>query len=140
MVKNKAFTLAEVMITLVIFSIATAGLLLPFASSAAVQQQGCDETIAAKLACDLVEEIISRDFALIVPTYGSYSEAKGNMKSASGLTMTDSIYANFSRKAVCEYIYMPQQGGYGTPNFIRVTVRVYLNGLELAEVVRIKSK
>ena len=70
-VKNEGFTLAEAMISLVILSIVTAGLIIPFASSAAVQQQGCNQTIAAKLASDLVEQIINTNFSQIVSTYGS---------------------------------------------------------------------
>jgi len=138
--KNEAFTLAEALIALVILTIASAGLILPFASSAAVQQQGCNETIAAKLAADLVEQIINTSFNQIVPTYGSYAESKGQVKNASGVVFSDPIYANFSRGAVCEYVYMPQQQSIGTPNFIRITVRVYQDGLKLVEVVRLKSK
>jgi len=139
-IKNNAFTLVEALIALVIFSIATAGLLLPFASSAAVQQQGCNQTLAAKLAADLMEQIIATDFSLIVSTYGGYTESKGHIKSAAGADLTDSIYAPFSRTASCVYVYMPQQTNYGTPNFIKITVSVYQDSLELVEVVRLKSK
>lgn len=139
-INNKAFTLVEALIALVILTIAVAGLILPFASSAAVQQQGSSQTIAAKLACDLVEQIIAADFNQVVGTYNGYTEQKGQVKNAAGVVFTDSMYADFSRQAVCEYIYMPQQQSFGTPNFIRITVRVYQNGLKLAEVARLKSK
>jgi prepilin-type N-terminal cleavage/methylation domain-containing protein len=136
----RGFTLIEALIALVILGIAAAGLILPFASSAAVQEQGCSRTIAAKLACDLTEQIIAADFNQIVPTYGSYNEPKGQVKNAAGVVFTDSMYADFSRQAVCEYIYMPQQQSFGAYNFIRITVKVYQNDLKLAEVVRLKSK
>ncbi|MDD5135632.1 MAG: type II secretion system protein [Phycisphaerae bacterium] len=61
-IKNSGFTLVEALMALVILSIAAAGLLLPFASSAEVQRQGCNETLAAKLASDLTEQIIATDF------------------------------------------------------------------------------
>jgi prepilin-type N-terminal cleavage/methylation domain-containing protein len=138
--KNTGFTLIEALMALVILSIAAAGLLVPFASSAEVQRQGCNETLAAKLASDLAEQIIATDFSQIVPTYGSYTEAQGQVKNAAGIVFTDTMYANFSRTASCVYVYMPQQGSYGTPNFIKITVSVYYNGLKLAEVVRLKSK
>jgi prepilin-type N-terminal cleavage/methylation domain-containing protein len=138
--KNNGFTLIEALMALVILSIAAAGLLLPFASSAEVQRQGCEETLAAKLACDLTEQIIATDYSQIVPTYGSYAEVKGQVKNAAGVVFTDTMYANFSRKASCVYVYMPQQLSYGTPNFIKITVSVYYNGSKLAEVVRLKAK
>jgi len=134
------FTLIEAMIALVIFSIATAGLILPFASSAAVQQQGCSQTLAVKLACDLVEEIINADFDQIISTYNGYSEQKGQVKNAAGAVFSDSMYIDFSREVVCEYVYMPPQADAGAPNYIRITVSVYQNGLKLAEVSRLKSK
>jgi prepilin-type N-terminal cleavage/methylation domain-containing protein len=138
--KSKAFTLIEAMIALVIFSIVVTGLILPFASSMTVQQQGCSQTLAVKLACDLVEEIINTDFDQIISTYNGYSEEKGQIKNASGAVFSDSMYADFSREAICEYVYMPPQTDAGAPNYIRITVRVYQNGLKLAEVVRLKSR
>jgi prepilin-type N-terminal cleavage/methylation domain-containing protein len=132
----RGFTLVEALLALVILGIAAYGLILPFASSAAVQEQGCSQTLAAKLACDRVEQIISddNDFSQIVATYGGYTDY-----------FTDPMYADFSRQAVCEYVeYVPQQGNFETrqqqTNFIRITVRVYQNDLKLAEVVRLKSK
>jgi hypothetical protein len=139
--KHNGFTLAEAMLALVIFTIAVEGLLLPFGSSAAVQQQGYNQTLAAKLAADLMEKIIATDYSLIVSTYGSYTESKGHIKSAAGADLADSIYAPFSRTASCVYVYMPQQSSsYGSPNFIRITVSVYQDSTKLAEVVRLKSK
>jgi prepilin-type N-terminal cleavage/methylation domain-containing protein len=138
--KNKAFTLIEAMIALVILLIAATGLILPFASSMTVQQQGCSQTLAVKLASDLIEQIINTDFSQIVTTYNGYNEPKGQIKNASGAVFSDPMYADFSREAICEYVYMPQQTDAGTPNYIRITVRVYQNGLKLAEVVRLKSR
>jgi prepilin-type N-terminal cleavage/methylation domain-containing protein len=136
----KGFTLIEALLALVILSIAAAGLILPFASSAAVQQQGLSQTLAAKLASDLVEQIINTEFSQIVSTYNGYNEPKGQIKNAAGAVFSDPMYADLSREAICEYIYMPQQVDAGTQNFIRITVRVEQNGVKLAEVVRLKSK
>jgi CHASE1-domain containing sensor protein len=125
---------------MVILTIAAAGLLLPFASSATVQQQGCSQTLATKLASDLIEKIINTDFNLIVSTYNGYTEAKGQIKNAAGVVFSDPMYADLSRQAACAYVYVPQQQSFGTPNFIKITVQVYQNGLQLAEIVRLKSK
>ncbi len=140
-VKNRAFTLIEALIALVILMIAAAGLILPFASSAAVGEQGCSQTIAAKLACDRIEQIIADSNDWI----GNYTEEKGHIKNAAGADFTDPMYADFSREAICEYVeYVPQQGNFETrqqqTNFIKITVSVYQNGLKLAEVTRLKSK
>jgi Tfp pilus assembly protein PilV len=136
-VKNEGFTLVEALLALVILMIAAYGLILPFASSAVTSQQGCSQTIAAKLACDLVEQIIAD------PNYwttGSYTEQKGQVKDVNGVVFADPMYADFSREAVCENVYMPQQTAFGTANFIRITVRVYQNGIKLVEITRLKSK
>jgi Tfp pilus assembly protein PilV len=137
-IKNNGFTLVEAMIALVILMIAATGLILPFASSTAVGQQGCSQTIAAKLASDRIEQIIAD------PNYwaaGGYNEPKGQVKDANNVVFTDPMYADFSRGTTCEYFYAAQQdSSFGTPNFIRITVKVYQNDLELAEVVRLKSR
>ena len=138
----RGFTLFEALLALVVLMIAAAGLILPFASSAAVQEQGCSQTIATKLACDLVEQIIAdpNGFNLIKHDYDGYTEQKGHIKNAAGADFTDPMYADFSREAVCEYCRPLPQQDFGAYNFIRITVRVYQNGLELAEVTRLKSK
>jgi len=138
----RGFTLVEALIALVILGIAAYGLILPFASSAAVQEQGCSQTLAAKLACDLVEQIIAdpNGFNLIKHDYDGYTEQKGHIKNAAGADFTDPMYADFSREAVCEYYRPPPQQDFGAYNFIRITVKVYQNDLKLAEVVRLKSK
>ena len=138
--KNGAFTLIEALMAMVILSIAISGLLLPFASSTTVQQQGCSQMLATKLACDLIEQIINTDFNQIVSTYNGYTEAKGQIKNAAGAVFSDPMYADLSRQATCEYVYMLQQQSSGTQNFIKITVKVYQNGVKLAEIVRLKSK
>ena len=141
-VKNEGFTLVEALLALVILMIAAAGLILPFASSTVTSQRGCSQTIAAKLASDRIEQIISddNDFSQIVASY-NYTEQKEHIKNAAGADFTDPMYADFSRGAVCEEVFMPQQdSSFGTAKFIRITVKVYQNGLELAEVTRLKSK
>lgn len=134
------FTLIEALIALAILTMVAAGLIIPFASSTAVSQQGCNQTLAAKLAADLIEQIINTDFSQIVSRYNGYNEQKGQVKDAAGVVFSDPMYADFSRQAVCEYVFMPPQQSFGTPNFIKITVSVYQNGLKLAEVTRLKSK
>ena len=137
---QKGFTLAEALMAMVVLSIATAGLILPFSSAAAVQSEGTTRTLAAKLAGDLIERIISADFDQIVAAYDGYSESAGQVKDFGGSIISDSTYTKFSRTAACEYVYLSGQAAIVSPNFIKVTVLVYYDGREVAELVRLKSK
>jgi prepilin-type N-terminal cleavage/methylation domain-containing protein len=136
---RKGFTLAEAMIATVVLGIAAAGVLLPFTSGAAVRAEGTRRTLAAKLAGDLMEEIVNTPFEQIMASYDGYAEAQGQVKDASGTVFTDLNYANFSRDVVCEYVYMPQESGDEDPVFIRIIVRVYYQGGEIATISRLVS-
>ncbi len=122
------------MMALVLLSIAVAGLLLPFASSAAVQDEGVKRTLAVKLASDLMEDIVNTDFNTIIANYGSFTENGGTGN------LANNMYTGYSRAAVCEYIYTAEQDGLDTPNFIRIKTLAYYNGAKMAEIVRLKSK
>ncbi|MGA2915088.1 MAG: prepilin-type N-terminal cleavage/methylation domain-containing protein [Sedimentisphaerales bacterium] len=141
-INNKGFALAEAMIALVILTIAATALILPFASSATVEQQGIKQTIAAKLAGDLVEQILAdpNSFSQIGADYDNYAEPNGQIRDANGIIFSGSLYADLSRNADCNYVYMPQQTNFGTQNFLKITVRVYQNGLKLSEITRLKGK
>lgn len=117
----------------VVLSIAAAGVLLPFTSGAAVQAEGVRRTLAAKLASDLMEEIINTPFGGVVDNYDGYIELQGQIKDAAGVVFTDSNYANFSRGASCGY-------DASQPFFIIVTVWVEYNGNELVSLNRLISK
>ena len=121
------------MMATVVLGIAAAGVLLPFVSGASVRAEGSHRTLAAKLAGDLMEQII-------VGTYNGCAEPKGQIKDAAGAVFTDLNYANFSRDAVCQDVYVPQESGTGQPRFILATVRVYYNDKEIAVISRLISK
>ena len=136
----KAFTLAEAMMATVVLGIAAAGVLLPFTSGTAVRAEGMRRTLGAKLASDLMQEIVNTPFNQIVAAYGAFSEAQGQVKDAGGVVFTDSNYAMFSRDSMCNYVYVPQESGTGVVKFILVTVRVYYSGKEIAIVNRLVSE
>jgi len=139
MARYRGFTLAEAMMATVVLGIAAAGVLLPFTSGAAVRAEGMRRTLGAKLAGELMEQIISTPFNDIVTKY-NYTESQVQVKSAGGVVFTDTQYAKFSRSVSCEYVYVPQQGGATEPIFIRVTVRVYYSGKQIATINRLVSK
>jgi len=126
------FTLAEAMMATVVLGIAAAGVLLPFASGAKVRAEGVHSTLAAKLAADLIEQIVNTPFDDIVATY-NYSEPEGQVRDATETVFTDSNYAKFSRDVTCEYVTVPQQPALEQDrcNFIRVTVRVCYDSREI---------
>jgi prepilin-type N-terminal cleavage/methylation domain-containing protein len=136
---QKGFTLAEAMVATVVLGIAAAGVLLPFTSGAAIRAEGTHRTLAARLADDLMEEIVQTPFEQIITAYDGYTEPQGQVKDASGIVFTDLNYAGFSRDVVCEYVYMPQESGNTGPIFIRVVVRVYYRGGEIATISRLVS-
>ncbi len=124
----------------VVLGIAAAGVLLPFTSGAAVRAEGMRRTLGAKLASDLMQEIVNKPFNQIVAVYGAFSEAQGQIKDAGGVVFTDSNYAMFSTDSICNYVYVPQESGTGVAKFILVTVRVYYSGKEIAIINRLVSE
>jgi len=133
------FTLAEAMMATVVLGFAAAGILLPFTSGAAVRAEGMRRTLGAKLASELMEQIVSVPFNQIVASY-NYAEPKVQVKGAGGAVFTDPKYANFGRNVSCEYVYVPQQSTATEPIFVRVTVRVYYRGRQIAAINRLVSK
>ncbi|UCF43197.1 MAG: prepilin-type N-terminal cleavage/methylation domain-containing protein [Planctomycetota bacterium] len=135
---RKGFSLAEAMMATVVLGIAAAGVLVPFTTGARVRAEGTRRTLAAKLAGDLMEEIINTPFDQIISQYDGHTEAQGQVKDANDVVFSDSNYANFSRGASCAYVYVPPQSElFAAPNFIWVTVRVYYSGSEMAVINRL---
>ncbi len=162
---KKGFSLAEAMMATVVLGIAAAGVLLPFTSGARVRAEGLRRTLAAKLAGDLMEQIVSKPFHDPdgssydynrgpdagestfadfdnLDDFDGYAEPAGQVKDASGAVFTDSNYARFSRDVSCVYVTVPQQPPLEESqcNFIRVTVRVYYDGGEIAVINRLISE
>ncbi|MBN1126220.1 MAG: prepilin-type N-terminal cleavage/methylation domain-containing protein [Sedimentisphaerales bacterium] len=132
MKQNKyAFTLIEAMLAVAILAAAAAGILLPFASGAAVQVEGARRTMAAKLASDLLEEIIATEYTQVYSTWNGYSETEGQVKNcastvASPVYLSGSIYDFFRREVtVTENV---------TFGYSYVKVRIYYKGMQLAEI------
>ncbi len=132
--------MAEAVIATVVLGIAAAGVLLPFTSGIAVRAEGERRTLAAELASDLIEKIISDHYndVNIVANY-NYTEEQGHVRDTSGAEFTDLNYAKFSRDVNCADAYVPQESGSGA-KFILATVRVYYDGRETANINRLISK
>lgn len=137
---RRGFTLAEAMLATVLLGMAAAGVLLPFAGGAAVQAEGVRRTLGTRLANDLIERIVSTPFDDIVDVYGTHVESQGQVQDASGTPYTDSMYADYSRQARCEYVYVPPQSDDAQPGFVLATVRVAHQGRNVATIYRLISK
>ena len=138
-ISRPGFTLIEAMLAMVLLGMAAAGVLLPFAGGATAQADGSHRTLAAMLANDQIERIVSTPFAQLVARY-NYTESKGQVKDASGTVFTDPMYANFSRQTTCQAVYVPQQSGSTAANFILATVQVCYQDQQLATVHRLISQ
>ncbi len=140
--RQEGFSLAEAMIAMVILSIAAAGVLLPFSSGATVRAEGMHSTLAARLAGDLMEQIINTPFDRIIVDYGAYSEAKGHIirDFDTDTEFTDPMYANFSRNASSKFVYVSQESGATEAVFILVTVQVDYSEREVAVINRLITK
>ena len=136
---RRGFTLAEATLAMVLLGIAAAGVLMPYATGASVQAEGVHRTLGAVLANDLIEQIVATPFDLIVGAY-NYTEAQGQLKDSSSSTLTDPMYANFSREVGCQYVHVPQQDSAVTANFILATVHVYYRGQNIVTINRLISE
>jgi len=161
---KQGFTLVEAMMAVVVLGIAAASVLLPFVSGAAVRAEGINRTLAARLASDLMEQILRLPFHDPQDTnytpgpdagetgpanfdniddFHDYNELQGQVKDAAGAVFTDPMYINFSRNVECEYHAMspqPVPGSIEECNFISVTVHVNYSGKQMATIIRLVSE
>jgi prepilin-type N-terminal cleavage/methylation domain-containing protein len=136
------FTLPEAVIALVILGMAAAGVLLPFSSGAAAQAEGIHRTLAARLASDLMNQIVATPFDQIVDKWDGYSEAEGQVRDANDLVFSDPLYARFSRDVTCvpNISVYPQTGLASDSGFLLVSVRVYDRGRPMVTLSRLVGR
>ena len=138
--RRSGFTLPEAVMALVLLGIAAAGVLLPFSGGASVHAEGQRLTLAAKLAHDLLAQVLITAPAQVISTWNGYVETTGNIKDAGGAVFTDSLYDGFSRSVTCAEVCVPQESGLLAPNFIMVTVQVDWQGRTVGTVRHLVSK
>ena len=118
---RKGFTLAEAMIAVVLLAFAASAVSMPFVAGAAVRKEGAQRTLAAKLAHDLMEEIVSTDFDQIIEDYDGSYEHNGMVENINGEFFTDPVYADFRRIVSCTPATVSGVG------LLWVTVYIYRN-------------
>jgi prepilin-type N-terminal cleavage/methylation domain-containing protein len=124
---RKGFTLAEAMMAVVVLSIASAGVILPFTGGASMQIEGARRTLSTKLAADYLEKIVATGYVSIANA-GMYYELEGAMLDGNGNLLDDPIYARFSRWGTVE---TPVLNGV---DMLWITVTVNYKGEEFANI------
>lgn len=136
--KNHGFTLIEATIAMVILAVAAAGILLPFGKAAAVQLEGARQALAANLASELTEKVLLANPNTMThdyPTgYNNYVEPDGAMLDTAGNTLTDTIYAGFSRSVSCRSMTVK------SVPLVQITVSVAYQGNEMTRVTTLVSE
>ena len=133
--KNNGFTLIEATIAMVLLAIAAAGVLLPFASAASVQEEAGRQTLAANLASEMMEKVLQSEPNDILLNFGVYSETKGAMLDTKGVVLSDSIYAGFSRSV--EAVKVPL---VPSVPLVKITVSVAYEGNEMTRVTTLAGQ
>ena len=118
----------EATIAMVILAVAAAGILLPFANAGSVMAEGARQTVAANLASELMEKVLTTDPNDLVATYDGYAEASGAMLDTEGQFLTDTVYDGFSRSVAC------QPATVASVDLVAVTVEVDYLGNEMTTV------
>lgn len=109
------------MIAMVILSAATAAVILPFSTGAALNAEGVRQTVGTRLAADLLEQMLNTGYDKI---YEYNYEAPGTLMDANWEPYADPIYQKFSRWPTVSDVYINGQ----LCNDVKcVTVRVYYN-------------
>lgn len=130
---RKGFTLIEATIAMIVLSVATAAVILPFATGATMNMEGARRTIAAKLAADKLEEIQGHNFDDIEMHYTSdpldgFGCLRDEMYTQ---ILTDSIYNEYTRTISV----IPYSVG-GEPLW-GVTVTIRYDGIEVLKMSRL---
>ena len=137
---KRGFALAEAIMATVILGFAAAAVLLPFTAAASAQSEGDRRTLSAKLASDMMENIVHTSFDQIISTYNGYTEAEGQVKDVKGNVFSDETYRRFSRGTECHNVYLAQESGKAASNVILATVTVSYDGKPIAIIKRFIGK
>jgi len=125
---DAGFTLIEALMAMTLLAIASAGVLLPFANAASVQDEAARRTAAAGLASGMMERIRATDYDSVMTTYNGYTEPVGGLKDSAGQPITGPAYRDISRAVVC------QTATVANVQMLWVTVHIFYKGGEIVKV------
>jgi type II secretory pathway pseudopilin PulG len=140
---GRAFTLVEALLAVVILGMTVTAITVPFTAGAQEAVEDARQNLCVSLAQDLVEEIMSKNFADTdgaaddtkgrwfwddMSDYNGYTEAAGNIHTADKTLVNDPLAAKLSRIATVVPYPIPPGTGAPTGQFLKVTVEVRNNG------------
>jgi len=149
--RPEGFTLVESLLASVVLAMAITAITVPFTASARNERADGRRTVAAVLASELLEEIISKPFddpdgpsALgpeagefnradfdNIDDYHGYDEPAGQIYDGQGQLAGDALAYDLSRHVTMDYVYVDGQDGSEPANFIRIEVQIQRNGQPL---------
>ena len=133
---RSGFSLVEAVLAMSILSFSTLGVLIPFVSGAQIRAEGMRRSLAANLASDFMERAVITGYDGLL-SYDGFSEGQGEIANLNGDKYDDSRYADFSREIACENVYMVPESGDQAAKYIKVVVKVYYQGGEMAQLTRL---
>ncbi len=150
-------TLMESLLAATVLAGATTSMLWPFVAGAQAQQEAQRQAVAACLAQELMEEILSKPFhdpqGPSAPgpeegertraqfdnadDYHGYAEAAGEVAAFDGEVSDDPTAADLGRSVTATYVYVPGQDTSGEASFLTVTVTVERGGAAVVRLTRL---
>ncbi len=154
------FTLIESLLAAVILMAAISAIVLPFAVGARNEQIDARMCLAASLAQEMMEEILSKPFddpqgASLpgpeagetrrskfdnVDDYHGYTEGPGQIADSTGAIINTPGADGLSRSVTAEYVYVSGQDVSKPATFVRVTVTVSHRDVPLITLARLVYK
>ncbi|MHC4985540.1 MAG: type II secretion system protein [Planctomycetota bacterium] len=155
---RRGFTLTESLLAVTLLAMAISAITLPFTTSAESDVEDAQQSLAAALAAEMMEEIHFKPFddpdgpsALgpeagessrskfdNVDDYDDYEEAIGSITDAFGNVADEPMASTLSRSVSVDYVYLDGQDAEETPVFCRVTVQVMRAGEPMLTLTRLK--
>lgn len=128
---RKGFTLIEATMAMVLLSVVTAAVIMPFSAGAAMNMEGAQRTIAAKLATDFLEEIQKVGFDFI-ETYDGLPDGGNLFYDGDWVQIfTDPVYTRYMRIPNVESVIVGGQELYW------VTVQIRYDNITVLEMSRL---
>ncbi|MFP4105657.1 MAG: hypothetical protein ACLFVU_06130 [Phycisphaerae bacterium] len=159
---STAFTLMEALLASSILAMAITAITMPFSAGAQNEQANARNTLAAALAQEMMEEVLSKPFADPddedarelgpesdevgrssydnMDDYHGYVEPEGMVKDMQGQAIDSPAATGLSRRVSVSYVYVSGQSSDQEPTFVRVEVQVFYCGTETIKLTRLVYK
>lgn len=157
---KRGFTLTEALLAAVVLVMAISAITMPFTAAARNEHVDARRTLAASLAREMMEEILTKPFddpngagapgpepgenrwAFSakydnIDDYHDYTEPAGEITDFKNEVIDCPAAVGLSREVSTEYVYLTGQDSSQDPTFIRITVVVKYQGNPLVTLTRL---